>query len=303
MVAAAINRYCYLTCRYLPPFFTHKYRIAYSQMETVNEIAEIKHPSVRACLQYLQVKDGVEIHHDSDLPKQTGLGTSSSFAVGLLNVLHRLRRDHEVSGMELAQEAIHVERELCRENVGSQDQVTTAIGGLNRIDFLANGEIQAVPLCLSAERVAAFEGHLMLFFTGFSRYASEVVVEQLNNLGRKEKELHAMRAMVDQAVAVLQDPRADLKGIGTLLHESWSLKRELSSKISSAAIDEIYAAARAAGALGGKLCGAGGGGFMLLFVEPEKQAQMAQALRALLRVPFALDFKGTQIIFEDKEST
>ena len=299
VLAVAINRYCYISCRYLPPFFSHRYRIAYSQLETTATVDEIRHPAVRACLQYLKITDGLEIHHDSDLPKQTGLGTSSAFAVGLLHSLHRLL-GQGVSPMQLAQEAIHVERELCGDNVGSQDQVTAAIGGMNRIDFLPDGTITPKPLLLSAERTKIITQHLMLFFTGFSRIASEVVAAQLNNLASKERELHEMQTMVNTAIDILQHPTSELRSLGQLLHESWQLKRSLSNKISTPVIDDIYAAARKAGALGGKLCGAGGGGFLLLFVAPERQADVRAALQKQLYVPFAFDFKGTQVIFEDK---
>lgn len=297
VLAAAINHYCYLTCRYLPPFFAHRYRIAYSQMENTSTIEEIKHPAVRACLQHMNITEGLEIHHDSDLPKQSGLGSSSSFAVGLLHVLHRLA-GRPTTPMELAQEAIHVERNLCKENVGSQDQVSAALGGLNKIDFHRDGTIQAAPLNLSSNRLTQFADHMMLYFTGFSRFASEVVVEQLNNIPAKEKELHAMRRMVDDATAILKNPASDLRHFGDLMHESWLLKRSLSSRISTPAIDSLYQTARAHGARGGKICGAGGGGFMLLFVEPAKQAGVAGALQEYLRVPFNFDFNGTQVIFE-----
>ena len=300
VVAAAINRYCYISCRHLPPFFPHRFRIAYSQLETASTVEEIRHLAVRACLQCLNINEGLEIHHDSDLPKQTGLGTSSAFAVGLLNSLHRLLGQN-VSPMQLAREAIHVERELCKEHVGSQDQVTAAIGGINRLDFMPDGRITTMPLKLPVGRLSAFERHLMLFFTGFSRFASDVVVEQLNNMARKEKELHEMRAMVDEAINILRDQARDLTGFGELLHAGWMLKRSLSSQVSNATIDAIYQAARQAGALGGKLCGAGGGGFMLLFVDPEKQPAVKAALRDYLHVPFSIDFKGSQIIFQEQE--
>lgn len=300
VVAAAINRYCYISCRYLPPFFSHRFRIAYSQLETASTVEEIRHPAVRACLQFLDINTGLEIHHDSDLPKQTGLGTSSAFAVGLLHSLHRLLGQN-VPPMQLALEAINVERDLCKEHVGSQDQVTAAIGGINRLDFLPDGRITTTPLKLPPGRLSAFERHLMLFFTGFSRFASGVVIEQLNNMERNEKELHEMRAMVDEAINILRDQARDLKGFGELLHEGWRLKRSLSSRISNATIDEIYKTARQAGALGGKICGAGGGGFMLLFVDPEKQPAVETALQNYLRVPFAVDFQGSQIIFQEQK--
>lgn len=300
VVAASINRYCYISCRHLPPFFPHRFRIAYSQLETATAVEDIRHPAVRACLQFLKINEGLEIHHDSDLPKQTGLGTSSAFAVGLLNSLHQLLGQN-VPPMQLALEAIHVERVLCKERVGSQDQVTAAIGGINRLDFLPDGRITATALKLPSDRLSAFEKHLMLYFTGFSRFASEVVVEQLTNMPRKEKELHTLRAMVDEAIAILCDQACSLKKFGELLHEGWQLKRSLSSRISNDTIDSIYQTARQAGALGGKICGAGGGGFMLLFAEPEKQPAVETALRNYLRVPFAVDFKGTQIIFKERE--
>ncbi|MFH1478138.1 MAG: kinase [Verrucomicrobiota bacterium] len=300
VVAAAINRYCYISCRCLPPFFAHRFRIAYSQLETASTVEEIRHPAVRACLQFLNINKGLEIHHDSDLPKQTGLGTSSAFAVGLLHSLHRLL-GQDVPPMQLALEAIRVERELCKERVGSQDQVTAAIGGLNRLDFPPHGEIKTTPLMLPPDRLSAFTRHLMLYFTGFSRFASEVVVEQLNNMPGKEKEMREMMAMVDAAINILRDSTCDLRTFGALLHESWRLKRSLSSRISSALIDDIYKTARDAGALGGKLCGAGGGGFMLLFVEPEKQLAVESALARFLRVPFEIDLNGSQIIFQEQE--
>lgn len=297
VLAAAIQRYCYISCRFLPPFFPHRFRIAYSQIENARTIEEIQHPVVRACLQLRGITDGLEIHHDSDLPKQTGLGTSSAFAVGMLNALSRLE-GKTVPSMDLATEATYVERVLCRENVGSQDQVTAAIGGLNRIDFRPNGEIRVAPLGMSPERIAEFQRHLMLFFTGFSRHASDVVTEQLATMNSKERELRDLRGMVDEAERLLcglADPWADF---GRLLHEGWEIKRTLSSRISNVPIDDMYAAARRAGAIGGKLCGAGSGGFLLLLVAPERQPSVAAALHQQLHVPVAFDFQGTQIIFD-----
>lgn len=301
VLAAAVNRYCYLTCRYLPPFFEHRYRIAYSVMESVKTIDEIKHPAVRSCLQHLAIKDGLEIHHDSDLPKQSGLGSSSSFAVGLLNVLHRYQ-GRTVEPMELAREAIHIERNLCRENVGSQDQVTTALGGLNVITFGPSDKIDVHPVAVSRERISELEGHIMLFFTGFSRFASEIVTEQLQNIPRKTSELGQLRTFVDEGEKLLKT-RGSLEDFGRLLHEGWLLKRSLSSRVSKPEIDDAYDLALKAGATGGKLCGAGGGGFLMLFVTPDRQQKVKEALSNLLHVPFAFDHHGTQIIFEEKEQT
>jgi D-glycero-alpha-D-manno-heptose-7-phosphate kinase len=299
VLSAAINRYCYLTCRRLPPFFPHRFRIAYSVMESTKTVEEIQHPSVRACLQFMDIQEGLEIHHDSDLPKQSGLGTSSSFAVGLLHTLHRFK-GQSVDARQLAREAIHVERVLCGENVGSQDQVATALGGLNHITFGPGEQWQAEPVRLAAERQLELQRHLMLFFTGFSRFASEIVVEQLQNMSRKTAELNQLRAFVDDGQRILTGA-GSLDGFGALLHEGWMLKRSLSSRISKPEIDTLYEAARRAGALGGKICGAGGGGFLLLFARPEQQQAIKSALAPCLHVPFAFDHQGTQIIFSETE--
>lgn len=297
VLAAAIARYCYLTCRWLPPFFEHKSRIVYSIIENVQRIEDIQHPAVRACLQLLGIRDGIEIHHDGDLPKMTGLGTSSSFTVGLLHALHALRGEFR-SKMQLATEAIHVERDRCGDRVGSQDQVSAAFGGLNHVRFAPDDSIAVEPVPLAAERLQAFQDSLLLFFTGFSRHSSEVVAEQLENVPRKNKELAEMAAMVDAGLRLLTD-HGDLADFGRLLHESWLLKRSLSSRVSSPEIDAMYATARQAGALGGKITGAGGGGFLLLFVEPDRQSAVRQALAHLLHVPFDLDHAGSQIIFSN----
>ncbi len=300
VLSAAVNRYCYLTCRHLPPFFAHKYRIAYSVMESTKSVEEIQHPAVRACLQHITIEDGLEIHHDSDLPKQSGLGTSSSFAVGLLHVLHRYA-GHRPTPMQLALEAIHVERNLCKENVGSQDQVATALGGLNRITFGPGDRISVDPVALPKEQVSNLENHLMLFFTGFSRFASEIVTEQLQNMAKKTSELSQMQQFVDEGMNILSGG-SNIDDFGRLLHEGWRLKRTLSSRISKPEIDEIYETGLKAGALGGKLCGAGGGGFLMLFARPENQEAVRSALSRCLHVPFAFDHEGSQIIFEERSS-
>ena len=297
VLAAGIARYCYLTCRWLPPFFAHKSRIVYSIIEDIMRVEDIQHPAVRECLLELGIHDGIEIHHDGDLPKMTGLGTSSSFTVGLLHALHALRGEFR-SKMQLAQEAIHVERDRCGDRVGSQDQVSAAFGGLNHIRFAPDDTIAVDPVPLPAERMKDFQDSLLLFFTGFSRYSSEVVAEQLQNVPHKNKELREMAAMVGQGLHILMDNR-DLNDFGRLLHESWLLKRSLSSRITTPEIDAMYATARKAGAIGGKITGAGGGGFLLLYVEPDRQLAVRQALSHLLHVPFDLDHSGSQIIFSN----
>jgi D-glycero-alpha-D-manno-heptose-7-phosphate kinase len=297
VLSAAIARYCYITCRWLPPFFAHKSRIVYSVIEDVMRAEEIQHPAVRECLLQLEITEGIEIHHDGDLPKMTGLGTSSSFTVGLLHALHALRGEFR-SRMQLAEEAIHIERDRCGDRVGSQDQVCAAFGGLNHIRFAPDDTIAVNPVPLPAARMEEFQDSLLLFFTGFSRYSSDVVAEQLLNIPRKQKELSEMAAMVDQGLGILAGG-GDLGDFGRLLHESWQLKRTLSSNVSTPEIDAMYALARQAGALGGKITGAGGGGFLLLFVEPDRRDAVRQALAHLLHVPFDLDHSGSQIIFSN----
>ncbi|HVE12615.1 MAG TPA: kinase [Elusimicrobiota bacterium] len=294
VLATTIDKYCYLTCRYLPPFFEHRSRILYSKVEMVRSNAEIEHPAVRAVLAHFKITEGVEIHHDGDLPARTGLGSSSAFAVGLLHGLHTMQHTMP-SKMDLALGAIHVEQELLKENVGCQDQVIAAFGGLNRIDFRQNGAISVNPIPVNQERLNAFQDHLLLYFTGFSRIASVIVQEQIARIKDTKAELTRMHRMVDEAVGILTRD-GNLEDIGRLLDESWSIKRSLSSKISSPAIDEIYSAAREAGALGGKLLGAGGGGFMLLFARPQDHGKIKQKLDKLMRIPFRFENDGSRII-------
>lgn len=300
VLVSTIDKYCYISCRWLPPFFPHRHRIVYSQMETVSEIEEIDHPAVREVLQFLQVKDGVEIHHDGDLPARTGLGSSSSFTVGLLHSLYALK-GAMVSKMRLAKEAIYVEQHCIGENVGSQDQTSTALGGLNRIEFSAGDHISVQQIMIPAARRKLLNDHLMLFFTGFSRTASEIAAEQIRNTPRRKRELREMYGMVDEALGILTS-EGDIREFGRLLDETWRLKRSLSSQITTRHIDAIYDAARGAGAIGGKLLGAGGGGFLLIFAEPELQAAVRASLGDLLHVPFRFEDLGSQIIVYQPDS-
>lgn len=294
VLATTINKYCYITCRYLPPFFEHKHRIIYSKMEHAREIDDIQHVSVRETLKFMKIREGVEIHHDGDLPARTGLGSSSSFTVGLLHAIYALKGIMP-SKEQLAREAIHIEQELCKENVGCQDQILASLGGFNKIDFSGNNCFSSASITISPDRLRLFEQHLMLFFTGFSRTASEIAAEQIKNTPHKKKELTAMYHMVDEAISLLNT--FHFLEFGKMLNETWKLKRSLSSKISTSYIDDIYETAMKNGAAGGKLLGAGGGGFILFLVEPEKQASVKAALNNLLHVPFEFDEMGTQIIF------
>jgi len=295
VISASINKYCYITCRYLPPFFGYKYRIVYSQREQVYKLSEIKHPSVRESIGFMGLEKGIEIHHDGDLPARTGLGSSSSFTVGLLNALYALK-GKMVSKKQLALEAIHVEQERIKENVGSQDQTIAAFGGFNKITFNSHN-IEVQPVTVDLEKMQYFQKHLMLFFTGFSRTASEIAEEQIKETSNKKKELSAMHEMVGTAMDILNTSKDNFDEFGKLLNESWQIKRSLTSKISTPIIDEIYESALRAGATGGKLLGAGGGGFVLFFVKPELQPQVRKALSKLLYVPFRFDTLGSQIIY------
>jgi D-glycero-alpha-D-manno-heptose-7-phosphate kinase len=291
----AINRYCYLSLRTLPQFFEHRHRIVYSQVETVRDIEEIQHPAVRCVLREMGCSSGLEIHHDGDLPARSGLGSSSSFTVGLLNALKAM--DGQMVSKEwLAKEAIRIEQDVIGENVGSQDQVWAAYGGLNRIDFQPNNDFSVRSMKMTAERRSEFLGNFMLFFTGLSRYATEVAGKKIANLRSRAASMHTMVQMVDEAQAILSNPGQSFDAIGALLHESWLLKRGLADAVSSDRIDEIYQAGRDAGAIGGKLLGAGGGGFMLFYVKPDLQKKVAEKLSPLVNVQFSIDDVGSRIV-------
>lgn len=300
VLSTTIDKYCYLNCRWLPPFFEYHSRILYSQAENVAQNSVIKHPSVRACLEHLGIDEGVEIHHIADLPARTGLGTSSAFTVGLLLGLYALKNRMRDKGT-LAADAIYVEQELLKEAVGAQDQVSAAYGGLNHIDFHTNGAIEVKRIVIDQRRLADLEQHLVLFFTGFSRIASDVAQEQIKETPNRSKELHGMQQMVAEAESILTDPRRSLHEFGNLLNESWQIKKTLTQRISNARIDEIYEAGRKAGALGGKLLGAGGGGFMLFFVPPERREALRAALKGLLCVPIAFSSRGSEVVVYEPE--
>ncbi len=294
ILGTTINKYCYITSRYLPPFFNHKSRIIYSQMEHVKKVSDIDHPSVREVLKYLKIKKGVEIHHDGDLPARTGLGSSSSFTVGLLNCLYAMTGKMK-SKEELAREAIYIEQVKCAENVGCQDQTLAAHGGFNFIEFGGAEHLNVRKVTIPQKVLGDFENHLMLYFTGFTRKASDIAEKQIKNIPKKQKELKDMYAMALYALDLLN--HGDLRRFGKLLDESWQIKRGLSDKVTTPYIDKIMNAAKASGALGGKLLGAGGGGFVLLFVPPYKQKKVKEKLKKYLLVPIKCENKGSQIIF------
>lgn len=295
VLSTSFDKYTYVTCRVLPPFFDHTHRIIYSKVENVRALEEIEHPAIRAVIKETGIETGLEIHVNADLPARSGLGSSSTFVVGLLHALSALQ-GRMASKEWLAREAIRIEQKVLRENVGSQDQVAASYGGMNLIHFHTDGGIQVQPVPLPKKRRHELEDHLQLYFTGFSRFASEIAHDQIKNMPSKVGELTTMRAMVDEGVKVLVNGK-DLRGFGELLHAAWIHKRSLSSKVSTSQIDAMYEAARKAGAIGGKLLGAGGGGFLLLFVEPERQKTVKEALNGLIQVPFKFESSGSQVIY------
>ena len=299
VLAATIDKYCYISCRHLPPFFEHSIRLVYSKIENCNSVDEISHPVIREIIRFMQVERGLEIHHDADLPARCGMGSSSSFTVGLLNALYALKGQMP-SKQQLMLESIHVEQDLLGETVGSQDQASAAHGGLNHISFLPEGDIAVRPVTVSPERRREFDRHLLLFYTGIKRTASDVAKSYVDDLEAKQAQLRTMTKLVDEGLNTLIGG-GDIGTFGELLHETWQLKRSLSKLTTNDAVDAIYDAARKAGALGGKLTGAGGGGFMLLFAPPERHEDVKRALSHLIHVPFKIENSGAQIIFFDAE--
>lgn len=295
VLSTSIDKYCYISCRLQAPFFNFKYSVNYTLREQVNKVSEIKHPSVREVIKFLKEDRGLHIHHDGDLPARTGLGSSSTFTVGLLNVLYALR-GKIVSKKQLTMEAIHIEQNLIKEDVGSQDQTIAAFGGFNKIEFKSNS-IEVHPITLDISKIDYFRSHIMMFFTGLSRISSEVAKHQIKAMQNKTKELKTMYEMVEEAVNILNHNHSTFDAFGKLLDEGWKLKRSLTDKISTPYIDEIYETARRAGALGGKLLGAGGGGFMIFFVKPELQTKVREKLKKLLYVPIKFEYLGSQIVY------
>lgn len=294
VLGTTIDKYCYIAARYLPPYFEHKSRIVYAKEEWVKNNKEIEHPAVRECLKFLGITEGVEISHQSDLLAKKGMGASSTFVVGLLHALMSFRQWGGITKEILAQRAIWIEQDWIKENVGCQDQYHAAYGGFNYLKFHPDGLV---------ERTTLSNGHLlqpylMLFDTGTHRIASEIAKVQIEQIPHRQGELHAMHSMVAEAVRFLNEGK--VMAIAPLLNTSWSLKKRLSDKITTPRIDAIYDTARKAGALGGKLLGAGGGGYLLLFVEPTSQQSVMRALDKLIYVPFKFEETGSQIIFRDE---
>jgi D-glycero-alpha-D-manno-heptose-7-phosphate kinase len=296
VISTTFDKYCYVTARHLPPFFDYSDEIVYSRIERVKKHDDIEHPLVRNCMDFLDMHE-MRVTYDADLPARSGLGTSSSFAVGLLNAFHCMKGTY-ASKERLAREAIHVERRLCREAGGWQDQIAAAYGGLNRIDFAADG-FEVKPIVISNERKRELNENLLMFFTGFTRFSSDM--QKQNRVTDKTAQLLDMLALVDEAQEVLTDKSANLSSFGKLLDVTWKLKRGTGTKISTSAIDDLYARGIDAGACGGKLLGAGGGGFLVFYVEPDAQQSVRDALSDLLYIPFKLEDGGSAVVYYDPE--
>ena len=295
VLATTIDKYCYISCRHLPPFFEHKHRIVYSKIESVKTTEEIQHPVVRAVLSNLSITDGLEIHHDADLPARSGLGSSSSFTVGLINVLNALK-GLQISKQDLAKQATYIEQEVLKETVGSQDQVLAAFGGFNRIDFHPDDSFNISPVIINKDLVEQLQSHMLLFFTGLSRFSSDIARDKVSNFTNRFQELTQIKEMVDEGMSILQSPSTPIMDLGKLMHESWKLKRSLSKKVSTPQIDEIYETGIKAGAIGGKVLGAGGGGFILFFAKPENHSKIRERLKNLVHVAFHFDDVGSKIV-------
>ena len=296
VLATTIDKYCYISCRHLPPFFEHKHRIVYSKIESVKTTEEIQHPVVRAVLSNLSITDGLEIHHDADLPARSGLGSSSSFTVGLINVLNALK-GLQISKQDLAKQATYIEQEVLKETVGNQDQILAAFGGFNRIDFHPDDSFNISPVIINKDLVEQLQSHMLLFFTGLSRFSSDIARDKVSNFTNRFQELTRIKEMVDEGMSILQNPSTPIMDLGKLMHESWKLKRSLSKKVSTPQIDKIYETGIKAGAIGGKILGAGGGGFILFFAKPENHSKIRERLKNLVHVAFHFDDVGSKIVF------
>ncbi|SCA57842.1 Galactokinase [Candidatus Terasakiella magnetica] len=297
VLSAAIDKYCYITARYRPPFFPTAHRVVWAHIESVQSISEILHPAVREGLRMLDFDDshGIEILHQGDLPARTGMGSSSAFAVGLILAL-KMMRGQAVSQEDLYLKAIELEQDWLKDSVGSQDQVACAMGGVNVIDFNTDGAINVKPIQASKQRLNGLNSRLMMFYTGTSRLSSEVARDVISNIADRSTVLREMKAMVPVAQAILEETASDLDDFGRMMNETWQLKKSLSGKISNSNIDDIYEASQKAGALGGKLLGAGHSGFMMLYVPLDKREAVRQALHELMEVPFNFEMKGSRVL-------
>jgi D-glycero-alpha-D-manno-heptose-7-phosphate kinase len=293
VISTTFDKYCYVNVRHLPPFMPYYSELVYSRIERVNDIDEIEHPAIREAMRMLDIHE-IRLTYEGDLPARTGLGTSSTFAVGMLHAFYALKGKY-ADKRKLAEDAIILERERCKESGGWQDQIAAAYGGLNRIDF-GDNSFKVSPIIIHPDRKKLLNDNLMLFFTGISRFSSEIQKDTMSQQHDKTRQLKELLSLVNDAQTILEDKHSDMNDFGRLLDHTWKLKRDTGSKISNNEIDDLYQRGLKAGALGGKLLGAGGGGFLLFYVEKDKQQHIINELDELMHVPFELENEGSTII-------
>lgn len=299
VLSTTFDKYCYVNVRHLPRFFDYSTELSYSKTERVTDVNDIQHPAIREAMKMLDMRE-IRLTYEADLPARSGLGTSSSFAVGMLNAFYALKGKY-ASKKKLADEAIYLERVLCNEAGGWQDQIAASFGGFNRINFNADG-YEVLPVIISPERKRQLNDNLMMFFTGFTRFSSDVQkANKVSSTEEKRARLKKMYELVDEAESILTNKERDLDDFGRLLDVTWKLKKGTGSAISTGSIDELYEKGMAAGALGGKLLGAGGGGFLVFYVQPEKQEAVKEAMKDLMYIPFNFEDGGTRVIHYSPE--
>ena len=295
IITCSIGYYCYISLRYLPPFFESSNRIVWSKIEETSNIDEISHPVIRACLNFYNIKQGVEIHHIGDLPARSGIGSSSSFTVGLIHALYVLQ-GRSVTKRQIINDAIHIEQKILKEYVGIQDQIQVGYGGFNLLDISRDGDFSVSPLALTRERASLLNESLLLFYTGISRFSSEITKNTIESASKNNRPLSEISSITDEAYNILIDNEKPIDILGELLHQSWVLKKSLSTEITTGEIDLLYEKAIDMGALGGKILGAGGGGFLLLYVPKRYQSKVRKALLGLVEIPFKMDQFGTNLV-------
>lgn len=299
VLSTTFDKYCYVNVRHLPRFFDYSTELSYAKIERVTDVNDIQHPAIREAMKMLDMHE-IRLTYEADLPARSGLGTSSSFAVGMINAFYALKGKY-ADKKKLADAAIYLERELCKEAGGWQDQIAASYGGFNRINFNSDG-YEVLPLIINPERKRQLNNNLMMFFTGFTRFSSDVQKANASNKADKVNQLKEMLALVDEAEKVLVDKQSDLYEFGRLLDHTWRIKRKTGNTVSTNSIDELYDKGLKAGALGGKLLGAGGGGFLVFYVEPDKQEKVKKAMEDLLYIPFEFEDGGTRVIHYSPET-
>ena len=299
VLSTTFDKYCYVNVRHLPRFFDYSTELSYAKIERVTDVNDIQHPAIREAMKMLDMHE-IRLTYEADLPARSGLGTSSSFAVGMINAFYALKGKY-ADKKKLADAAIYLERELCKEAGGWQDQIAASYGGFNRINFNSDG-YEVLPLIINPERKRQLNNNLMMFFTGFTRFSSDVQKANASNKADKVNQLKEMLALVDEAEKVLVDKQSDLDVFGRLLDHTWRIKRKTGNTVSTNSIDELYDKGLKAGALGGKLLGAGGGGFLVFYVEPDKQEKVKKAMEDLLYIPFEFEDGGTRVIHYSPET-